>query len=285
MPASVVSQRTIVEEADKLTSADKDARANALEQFSSFINLTDSLRETHSQFRPQTLLSLLVASRGFKATDPRDKVFALLNLAADKEEFPTPDFNWTLEQTYRRFARLFIRQGQTVDILACAGLQNPALPKHSWVPDWRHVSRFWNLQVNSNFQAGGSTRGCILETANGGLIIPVSKIDCVKLVCPFDIKEPGLTYKLSKMIGDATNSILQERLKGLEDKYLIEDSLLSLLFCDFTGDLQESNPKTDIANFRARHVLEIMMEKRKFTEIFEEDKESREARERLGLPT
>jgi hypothetical protein len=64
MPAIVFSKCAIVEEADKPTSLDDDARVSTLEQFSSFIDLIDSLRETHSQFRRQTLPSLLVASRG-----------------------------------------------------------------------------------------------------------------------------------------------------------------------------------------------------------------------------
>jgi hypothetical protein len=86
------------------------------------------------------------------------------------------------------------------------------------------------------------------------------------------------------MIKDATDSLLQERLEGLEYQYLIEDSLLSLLFCDYTGDLQENKPEKDIANLRVHHVLETLIEKTYGAKIVLGDKESREARERLGLP-
>ena len=88
MPVFTSWNTGVVEEVDQKTALDDNNRANALDQFSSFIELIDSLQKTRSR----TMSSLLVASRGFKATDPGDKIFALLSMAVDKEDFPSPDY-------------------------------------------------------------------------------------------------------------------------------------------------------------------------------------------------
>jgi hypothetical protein len=282
MPSIVVSKRSIVEEADRLTTSDGGGRALTLEQFSSFIDLIDSLRESHSEFRSQTLFSLLIASRSFKVTDPRDKIFALLNLAADKGEFPNPNYSWTRERVYRKFARTFLRQGQTVEILALTGLQISALSGYSWVPDWRQVSLSWNFQAYSTFKAGGPKRSLFLETNTGGLIIPGMRIDCVKVVCPFAVEELGLTPKMLKMIEDATDAILEQQLAGLEHRYFIDESLVSLLFCDYTGDLQRNRAVDDFTKLRLCHTLEVLIEKVKGMGVIEKC-EQRDKSERFGV--
>lgn len=187
MPAIVSSKSAIVEEAGKLANSDDDACASALERFSSFINLTNSLRETHSQFRRQTLLSLLVASRGFKATDPRDKLFALLNLAADK--------NFQIQTTTGRqnghIGDSLVYSYDKARLLRCLRALDFKIPLCQ--------NTLGSLTGGTCLGSGtcrripasklGSTRARILETDNGGLIIPATKIDFVKLVCPFAIEE------------------------------------------------------------------------------------------------
>jgi hypothetical protein len=74
-----------------------------------------------------------------EATDPRDKIFALLGLAADRNELEGlgvfPDYEKSYEQTYALAMAALLQQGHLSLLSLC---QNPRslsrLP--SWVPDW-----------------------------------------------------------------------------------------------------------------------------------------------------
>jgi hypothetical protein len=88
-------------------------------------------------------------------------------------------------------------------------------------------------------------------------------IDHVKTVCPFTVEELGLTPKIFKRIKDATDAILQQQLAGLEHQDLVEDSLVSLLFCDYASDLQRNRVEDDITKLRLHHTLEFLIEKGK----------------------
>jgi hypothetical protein len=195
------------------------------------------------------LYSLLILSRGFRATDPRDKIFALLTLAVDREDFPKPNYSWPLEKVYRRFARSLIRQGHGLGILSLAGIQASPLFDSSWIPDWRQDSPFWNFHTRSDFCAGGRVRCVIVETNERSLIAPANQIDNIKFVCPFVVDQSGLLLKMAKLINDAIESILEERLveinqqSSLDYRFSLEKQLLSLLFCDFEGVMRVSDTR------------------------------------------
>ncbi|KAJ4309942.1 hypothetical protein N0V84_011234 [Fusarium piperis] len=83
-----------------------------------------------------TSLTLEVDYNSVYSSDPRDRVFALLNLAADKDDFDTfPDYSMSVEEVYKEAARKIMLQGYIDILLYC---QTPrkieSLP--SWVPDW-----------------------------------------------------------------------------------------------------------------------------------------------------
>ncbi|EWY79698.1 hypothetical protein FOYG_17183 [Fusarium oxysporum NRRL 32931] len=92
------------------------------------------------------------------ATDPRDRIFALLNLAGDKDHFEKfPDYTMTVEEVYRETASKILQQG-TIDLLMyCQRPRKlPSLP--SWVPDWGMDVLHPNAQSpwNSPFRALGT---------------------------------------------------------------------------------------------------------------------------------
>lgn len=71
---------------------------------------------------------------GLKASDPRDRIYALLGIAADADELGIyPDYSQDPELLYEKLARALIGQGH-VDILTYCRSQKLKLP--SWVPDW-----------------------------------------------------------------------------------------------------------------------------------------------------
>ena len=85
------------------------------------------------------LLTLLRRRRRCEATDPRDKVYALLNVASDKERIAMfPDYAATREETYIRVARAIIKSDETLELLHCVGADRLDRDLPSWVPDWTH---------------------------------------------------------------------------------------------------------------------------------------------------
>lgn len=98
-------------------------------------------RERLYHQRKWRLLDLLMAYRNLQATDPRDKVYALLGLLACFSHGLQPDYTRAVVDVYRDTALMVMRADQNLDILAVSRVQvtdsciDLKLP--SWVPDWR----------------------------------------------------------------------------------------------------------------------------------------------------
>jgi hypothetical protein len=99
--------------------------------------------------QPSPLIYLMRSLRHFQATDPRDKVFALLGIAADTKALGLhPDYRKSCEEVYTDFARTLIQNGY-IELLSLCEFpkQIPGLP--SWVPDWSRESYRSPLQQRS----------------------------------------------------------------------------------------------------------------------------------------
>lgn len=75
----------------------------------------------------------------FESTDPRDKIFALLSLASDREDLKRrgifADYTKSCAEVYTLAMAALLQQGH-MSLLSCC--QNPKLQPNlpSWVPDW-----------------------------------------------------------------------------------------------------------------------------------------------------
>jgi hypothetical protein len=73
-----------------------------------------------------------------ESTKPEDKIFALLGLAADREELEylgvVPNYDVPYEQTYATMMAALLQQGHISMLSMCQASMSPNLP--SWVPDW-----------------------------------------------------------------------------------------------------------------------------------------------------
>ena len=93
-----------------------------------------------------SLIDLLHANRSCKATDPRDKVFAMIGIAKDEKTCGVvPDYSTKTTHVYQAVAMYLLKSAQPTSTLSFAGDTSPhrtptqaQLP--SWVPDWSQRS-------------------------------------------------------------------------------------------------------------------------------------------------
>ncbi|USW48485.1 hypothetical protein Slin15195_G018040 [Septoria linicola] len=113
------------------------------------------------------LMDLLLMSRDLGATDPRDKVYALLGLSNHELQ---PDYECSAEHIFTKFAMHTIGEAtghglkissrtkaarQALILLSCSGYHNNSLVLQSWVPDWTVDLRSRPLMFDPRFRAGG----------------------------------------------------------------------------------------------------------------------------------
>jgi hypothetical protein len=124
-----------------------------------------ALREEY-QKNPSSikLLDLLSLFRNFQTTNPLDKVYALLGLAADSSDFMEPNYTMSVSTVYTSVAHTAIKQEGIVDILHYSG-RYPIAPIDSfelpsWVPDWR-ISQEQSGITLKNYCAARQTKALI----------------------------------------------------------------------------------------------------------------------------
>ena len=104
-------------------------------------NLIQMRRENEQRRlgKQSSLLYLLSAFRSCEASDPRDKIFALVGIA-DQQTIAacTPDYSKDVSEIYSNLASHLIIIERNADILAfcVAPHKGQYLPLPSWVPDW-----------------------------------------------------------------------------------------------------------------------------------------------------
>ncbi|KAL7929280.1 heterokaryon incompatibility domain-containing protein [Trichoderma chlorosporum] len=88
------------------------------------------------------------------ATDPRDKIFAVLGLVGKEYDaaLPAIDYSKTVEQVYRDAAYFIITTEKSLDILLAASGPNNQASLPTWVPDWRRDANAYRpaLFVNAS---------------------------------------------------------------------------------------------------------------------------------------
>jgi len=165
------------------------------------------------------LLQILGKYRHFKATDPRDKIYALRGLAADLSECElVPNYSLPPPVVFALAAQHFIISTRSFECLGFCDFSRIDLRQPSWVPDWsspsiRHplakrqihdsgaedhlVYRAATLTVSSNSERQWNC------TIRDGLVLIVAgfQVDTVRSVVNFDV--------LDACVGEGGYSIAQ----------------------------------------------------------------------------
>ena len=99
-------------------------------------------REDKISSKPISLLDALHRSRTALATDPKDKLYALLGITFDGDNFiAEPNYDQYSTETYTQFARALIQRGVVLDFIYLReASRHPSYEIPSWVPDWCNLN-------------------------------------------------------------------------------------------------------------------------------------------------
>ena len=103
----------------------------------------EAFRKSQISGKASPLVKLLMSSRASLATDPRDKVFAMLGIASDGEELiPLPNYKQPLDSVLEDMTRSILSIQRCPNVLFFRSPdRTPTDRLPSWVPDWVELSR------------------------------------------------------------------------------------------------------------------------------------------------
>ena len=121
-----------------------------------------AMKNMRNMQQPIDLQFALIYCLRFKATDPRDKLFALLGLATDADD-PVlhPNYRATVCEVFTASSRYMMTANKSLRILHIAGIgwSRQILDLPSWVPDWsapQRVTIFGDMADNAGYRASTS---------------------------------------------------------------------------------------------------------------------------------
>ncbi|KAL8917848.1 MAG: hypothetical protein Q9172_005670 [Xanthocarpia lactea] len=106
--------------------------------------LFNSTMSEDSRRQETGLLRLLTQFRHCEATDPRDKVYALLGMASDMPDDADLKRNYAkpVAKVYQDLVEFIVTKDRNLDILRACQMSRPEHDLPSWVPDWSRASSF-----------------------------------------------------------------------------------------------------------------------------------------------
>lgn len=106
-----------------------------------------------------------VRTRQFKATDDRDKIYALLNLLPSDDTFLKPDYSRSEAALYRDLIVDGIRHYKSLFCITMGGVgifqESQSTKPPSWIPDFRRIGDTTNSYSIPIFMTGYGTRSAV----------------------------------------------------------------------------------------------------------------------------
>jgi hypothetical protein len=119
-----------------------------------------SLRRARNLGEHLSYEQLLLWAQYYNATDPRDKLFALLGMAPDVEdEAFDPDYMESPESVYTRMTAKIFTKNRSLALLCAAGigLERNLNSLPTWVPDYSTAPTVAPLGISPAFRASGTS--------------------------------------------------------------------------------------------------------------------------------
>lgn len=197
-------------------------KAEALETFNRFIMLT-------ADSNGQNLFTLLQSARTLQATDPRDKIFALLNIATDANKYPKADYSLSTNEVYRHYAAALMENGHELGVLAVSGTVDSRRPHWpSWIPRWNEPQADFSWETGTTFCAGG-TRVTRPRCIGRKVRVRAYIYDTIRFRSP-PVRFASFYRDLARFVDDLVNVIHQTEV--YDRKLDLVRSLVQLLLCD-----------------------------------------------------
>jgi len=111
-------------------------------------------------------------TRDYQASDPREKLYALLGMASDVsfDDLP-PDYAQPVEAVFRNLVSFMINARGSLDIISSGRLALATPGPPTWVPDWRVPDQLRPLQAEEVaghlYRAAGNTVATIVAGIKG----------------------------------------------------------------------------------------------------------------------
>ncbi|KAF2797827.1 hypothetical protein K505DRAFT_405517 [Melanomma pulvis-pyrius CBS 109.77] len=150
-------------------------------------------RQMYQKGEKHGLLKLFELFQHAKSALRRDRLFTLLNIAADREGFCT-DYSSPLESVVCKYASKFVARGEALQLLYRARGSTVSTRFPSWIPDWT-ASRYpktmstWPSQKGFHASRDSTTEIRVDPDTEKILLVAGSTIDKIAKVgkCPFEI--------------------------------------------------------------------------------------------------
>ena len=215
-------------------------------------DLYDELRTTINQDGGADLRQLFIMSRSSQSTEPRDRIYGLLQMLEDDDrKYFIVDYNKPIAIIYAEAMALIFKQGDGPFFLAglwCPSKANPSiLNLPSWVPDFTSQTAdlaspvpspisFWPASPRSVSGAGaGADNGEVLDDFQT-LKVEVLPVDVIKDVLHFEDTVDKCLQQLEEIERQAmaaqTRAIGDDKLRPFIEKFRSSEPLWRTLVSD-----------------------------------------------------
>jgi hypothetical protein len=213
---------------------------------------TQTFLSTRKNLKKMSIYKLLVNTMTLNATDARDKVFALIGLAVEKDRQKlAPDYSKSVAQVYAETAKHIITSTGLLDILSFNTNseidENGMLP--SWAPDWRlGASRPYPLYHWGLYRASGTLPACVFPSCVG----PSSGVNSLTLggILVDEVSDVSDVIMSEHQPSPTSNLSWKSRVRKLEELLLRRISLQSSRYGS-----DRTNP-AELAAWRKVHALD-----------------------------
>jgi hypothetical protein len=195
---------------------------------------------------PESLLYLLWTTQHCKATDPRDRVFALLGLPTDLSSHELSfeaDYHKSTIEVYQDLAKFSILNLQSLDVLSyvCHANSLPTSDSPSWCPRWDRNASWGGPLSGLGFKACAGKRAILLEMDQSQHTLSIQGVKVASVEWTSQLgKESVLDVSLHSAIHDCWKKVSQ-KLPGFYNGKPLIQRFVSTLTAGITFDSRTQN--------------------------------------------